>query len=117
MKRRLPASGTGRPAEAGEGGQANLPQVPLLELRQPAHRLGGDVALWRAAGMDAHRREGAPVMEDPEEEARLCPDCDGTGVVRPPEDQLPGPMEPPDVPCPTCGGMGRIPAGPLDAAC
>ena len=56
-------------------------------------------------------------MEDPEEEARLCPDCDGTGVVRPPEDQLPGPMEPPDVPCPTCGGMGRIPAGPLDAAC
>ena len=56
-------------------------------------------------------------MEDPEEDARLCPDCDGTGVVRPPEDQLPGSMSPPDVPCPTCGGTGRIPADPSDAAC
>jgi len=66
---------------------------PLIHLKLPLLKL-------RQTGLDALRREGAPVMEDPEDDTRLCPDCDGTGVFRPPQDQLPGTMSPPEVPCP-----------------
>ena len=98
---------------------------------QPAHRVR-ILGLCRTSRFDRPPRSLLTVLQPawvvrrngpgkdqrmPEEQNRLCPDCHGTGVVRPPQDRFPGSKSTPDVPCPTCGGMGRIPAGPLDAAC
>jgi DnaJ-class molecular chaperone len=46
-------------------------------------------------------------MED-EPKMVPCPDCGGTGKIAPALDNLPGAIPPLEIDCPTCGGTGEV---------
>ena len=50
-------------------------------------------------------------MSQTDDEPRMipCPDCGGTGKIPAPLDNLPGPTPLLEIDCPTCDGAGELP--------
>jgi DnaJ-class molecular chaperone len=76
-------------------------------LAQSPQRNTGDADKRRSMACQRRiKRAEDDVMDEPK--LIPCPECGGTGKVPLPLDNLPGPTPPIEIDCPTCGGTGLV---------